>query len=332
MNALLIGLITAIGSFFAAMLIAPAVVRLAGGRAVQTLLGYVKQHENKAGTPTFGGIIFILSTTIAAAAAGAFSHELGRMLMLVFLGYGLIGFTDDFIKVKLKRNKGLTAWQKILFQVVAGFLAAWFSYRSPFVGSAVSLNFCLGEWDLGVWYLPFATFVFVAMSNAVNLTDGLDALAGGTGGVYVGFFALILAVIAFEAEHMGMSVYADEVNSMFYTSMALLGGLLAFLWFNAPKASIFMGDTGSLALGAFFAALALFSKNPLIGAVIGIMYVVSCISVIIQVVSFKLTKKRVFLMSPYHHHLELKGIPESKITARYMIATFVAGLVALCII
>ena len=332
MSALLTGLITGIGSFAAAMLIAPLIVRLAGGRAVQTLLNYVKQHEGKEGTPTFGGLIFILSATVAAALAGVFAYELGRMLMLVFLGYGLIGFTDDFIKIKLKRNKGLSAWQKILFQLAAGFLAAWFSYKSPFVGSAVSLNFGLGEWDVGAWYVPLAALVFVAMSNAVNLTDGLDGLAGGTGTVYVGFFMLILVGTAFGADALGMSGYAAEINSMFYASAALLGGLLAFLWFNAPKASIFMGDTGSLALGAFFAALALFTKNPFIAAVIGIMYVVSCISVIIQVVSFKLRGKRVFLMSPYHHHLELKGVPESKITARYMIVTFIAGLVALCVV
>ena len=332
MNGFPTAVLTALGSFFAAMLIAPLVVKLAKGRAEQTVLGYVTQHEGKAGTPTFGGLIFIISSVAAASVAGVFSYELGRMLMLVFVGYGLIGFTDDFIKIKLKRNKGLAAWQKIIFQLGAGFLAAWFSYKSQFVGSSVALNFGLGEWELGVWYIPFAALVFVAMSNAVNLTDGLDGLAGGTGAVYVSFFAVITALAALKAEALGMTTYAKELNSVVYSATALLGGLLAFLWFNSPKASVFMGDTGSLALGAFFAALALFSKNPFISVVIGIMYVLSCISVIIQVASFKLTGKRVLRMSPLHHHLELGGMPESKITARYMIITFVGGLVALAII
>lgn len=333
MNEFLWVFVAHVAAFFLGMLLAPVVIKAAARlKAGQSVLVYVHQHETKEGTPTFGGLIFIIAATAVAAAFNVFAHELGRMLMLVFLGYGLIGFTDDFIKIKLKRNKGLTAWQKIIFQLAAGFIAAWFSYKSEFIGSAVSLNFGLGEVDMGVWYLPFATIVFVAMSNAVNLTDGLDGLAGGTGTVYASFFAVIVASMYLAAKDLGYTAYAEELGSVLYAAAALIGALLAFLMFNAPKAAVFMGDTGSLALGAFFAAIALFTKNPFIGALIGITYVVSCISVIIQVASFKLRKKRVFLMSPLHHHLELKGVSESKISAAYAIVTAIAGLTALAVI
>ena len=326
-------LIAAIAAFFTGMLLAPFIIKAAGRlKAGQSVLVYVHQHETKEGTPTFGGLIFIFAATAVSAVFGVFSRELGRMLMLVFLGYGIIGFTDDFIKIKLKRNKGLSAWQKIVFQLAAGAIAAWFAYDSEYIGSAVSLNFGLSEADLGIWYIPFAAVVFVAMSNAVNLTDGLDALAGGTGTVYVSFFTAITFGLYYSARELGDTLYAAELESMMIAQAALAGGLLAFLIFNAPKACVFMGDTGSLALGAFFAAAALFTKNPFIGALIGITYVLSCISVIIQVVSFKLRKKRVFLMAPLHHHLELKGMNESKISAVYAIVTFVAGLFALTVL
>lgn len=326
-------LIAVTAAFFAGMLLAPFIISAAGRlKAGQSVLVYVHQHEKKEGTPTFGGLIFIFAATAVSAAFEVFSRELGRMLMLVFLGYGLIGFTDDFIKIKLRRNKGLSAWQKILFQLAAGGIAAWFAYKSDYVGSAIFLNFGLEPADLGAWYVPFAAVVFVAMSNAVNLTDGLDGLAGGTGTVYIAFFALIAATMYASAAKLGDTLYAAELESVLIAAASLAGGLMAFLIFNAPKASVFMGDTGSLALGAFFAAIALFTKNPFIGAFIGITYVVSCISVIIQVVSFKLRKKRVFLMAPLHHHLELKGMNESKISAVYAIVTAVMGVVALTVI
>ena len=322
-----------VGAFLIGMLAAPAVIALANKlKAGQSILSYVEQHNSKQGTPTFGGLIFITAACITAAIAGVFRYRLGLMTMLIFPGYGIIGFTDDFIKVKLKRNKGLSALQKIISQLAVAAFAAYFAYKSEFVGDSIALNFGLGEWDLGAWYIPFAMLVFVAMSNAVNITDGLDGLAAGTGSIYFAFYLVIILAGYAEAVSLGSTVYAGELRSLVLTVASVLGGLIAFLWFNSNKASVFMGDTGSLALGGLAAAVALFSRNPLVSILIGIMYVVSCISVIVQVISFKTRGKRVFLMSPLHHHLELKGINESKIVSYYCIVTAIAGLTALIII
>lgn len=322
-----------IGAFLLGMLAAPAVIALASRlKAGQSILSYVEQHNSKQGTPTFGGLIFITASCIVAAIAGVFRYRIGLMSMLIFLGYGVIGFTDDFIKVKLKRNKGLTALQKIISQLAVAAFAAYFAYKSEFVGSAIALNFGAGEWDLGGWYIPFAMLVFVAMSNAVNITDGLDGLAAGTGSIYFVFYLIVILIGYADAVSLGSTVYAGELRSLALAVAAVIGGLAAFLWFNSNKAVIFMGDTGSLALGGLAAAVALFTKNPLVSILIGIMYVISCISVIVQVISFKTRGKRVFLMSPLHHHLELKGINESKIVSCYCIVTAIAGLTALIII
>ena len=322
-----------IGAFLLGMLAAPAVIALASRlKAGQSILSYVEQHNSKQGTPTFGGLIFITASCIVAAIAGVFRYRIGLMSMLIFLGYGVIGFTDDFIKVKLKRNKGLTALQKIISQLAVAAFAAYFANKSEIVGSAIALNFGAGEWDLGGWYIPCAMLVFVAMSNAVNITDGLDGLAAGTGSIYFVFYLIIILIGYADALALGSTVYAGELRSLALAVAAVIGGLAAFLWFNSNKASIFMGDTGSLALGGLAAAVALFTKNPLVSILIGIMYVISCISVIVQVISFKTRGKRVFLMSPLHHHLELKGINESKIVSCYCIVTAIAGLTALIII
>ena len=320
-------------TFFAGMVIAPIVIKVASKlKAKQTILGYVEQHSQKSGTPTFGGLIFLVAVSIVIGVFGGFRYTLCRTATVVFLAYGVIGFLDDFIKVRLKDNKGLKAYQKVIFQFGVALVTAIFAFRNPHIGSKIALNFSLPDWDLGYFYIPFAIITFIAMSNGVNLTDGLDGLAGTTTAIYSATFFAIILLEYIDAVEYGKTQYALELKYLMLLSVSVIGGVLAFLWFNNHKAKIFMGDTGSLALGGYCSAVALFIKNPLISILVGIMMVINCISVIIQVISFKLRGKRVLLMAPFHHHLELKGINESKIVGYYAIITLIAGVTALTII
>jgi phospho-N-acetylmuramoyl-pentapeptide-transferase len=325
-------LIAVVAAFFAGMLIAPAYIRFARRtRSSQTILSYVDQHADKKDTPTMGGIVFILATIGVTLAFGGYKSRLCLVILLIFFAYGVIGFLDDFIKVKLKRNKGLKAYQKVIAQLAVAITAAYFCSKSPYIGTKIALPIVGGEADLGVWYIPFAAFVFLAMSNAVNLTDGLDGLAGSSTVAYMVTFTIIIALLLSSALADGQTLYAEELNKLAVFACSLIGALLAFLWYNSYRASMFMGDTGSLSLGGAVAAIALFVRNPLISAFVGIMYVVSCVSVILQVAVYKTKGKRVFLMSPFHHHLELKGFNETKIVAFYGIITAIAGVVSLII-
>ena len=333
MNTLTKFLVAGVVGFFIAMFIAPIVIKVAKKlKAGQSILSYVNQHNDKEGTPTFGGFIFIIPTLATWAIFGGYKSRLATVFVLILFAYGVIGFLDDFIKVKTMKNEGLKPYQKIIAQLAVAIIASYFSCKNEFVGESILLNFGNKEWFLGDFYIPFAVITFIAMSNAVNLTDGLDGLAGGTVSIYMTTFVVIMVTLFLEATSLGNTLYANEMSSLCISTTALIGGLLAFLWFNSSKASVFMGDTGSLALGGACASVALFTRNPLISALVGIMFVVSCISVIVQVASFKIRKKRVFLMAPFHHHLELKGINEEKIVAYYSIITALAGVVALIII
>lgn len=327
---LLIGFLS---TFFIAMVLAPIVIKIAKSlKAQQSILEYVGQHDLKAGTPTFGGLIFLGAVSVVIGIFGGYRYALCRTSTVVFLAYGAIGFLDDFLKVRWKNNKGLKAYQKVVFQLGVALITAIFAYRSPYIGSKIALNFGFGEWDLGYFYIPFAVITFIAMSNGVNLTDGLDGLAGTTTIIYSITFTFLIIFEYLEAVKYGKTQYASELKYLTLLTLSVIGGVLAFLWFNNHKASIFMGDTGSLALGGYCASIALFIKNPLVSIIVGIMMVISCISVIVQVISFKVRGKRVFLMAPFHHHLELKGINESKIVGYYGIITLIAGAIALIIV
>lgn len=325
-------LLAGVCSFGIGMLLGAPVIALGNKLKVgQNILSYVGQHSSKQGTPTFGGLIFLLSSVIVSLIFGVHRTSIGLMAMLIFVGYGIVGFLDDFIKIRLKRNEGLKAYQKIVVQSVIAAAAAYFAYTGEFVGSKVALNFGAGYVDFGWLYLPFAAITFIAMTNAVNLTDGLDGLAGTTSSIYLLTFLCMTFVLIADAEANGAVRYSGELKGLAVLVVAVVGGIIAFLWFNSNKASVFMGDTGSLALGGLCAAVALFIRNPLACLIVGIMFVASCISVIVQVVVFKLKGKRVLLMAPLHHHLELKGVNESKIVAWYGIITAVAGALTLII-
>ena len=317
-------------SFLGAMLAAPVVVRsVKRFKASQTILHYVTNHRAKQGTPTMGGFIFIVPALLSTAFFAGFQSRMGLVASAVTLGFMLIGFLDDFIKIRGKQNKGLKAYQKTIAQVIVAALVTWFSYSSPYIGTAINIPFTGAALNLGWWFLPFCFIAFIAASNAVNLTDGLDGLAGGTSAVYFGIFTILLVVTHARETSAGLLLHARETAALTVFSASLTGALLGFLWHNSNPASVFMGDTGALALGGAAAAVAIFSKNPLLIAVIGIMFVLTCISVIVQVLYFKATKRRVFYMAPLHHHFQYKGVKEQKIVACYIIVTLLMGCIAL---
>lgn len=295
-------------------------------KAKQTVLGYVKQHEQKNGTPTMGGFIFL----IPAFAFGIVEFEgLSLVAVAISFGFCVLGFLDDFIKIRFSRNLGLKPYQKIVGQLGLSVVAGYFVYKYRGVGSSINVPFFSGQLDLKWGIIPFVALVYIATTNSVNLTDGLDGLAGYTSVAYYLWFALVIYFIYDDAQKIGDIEYAEEILSLGVFCVSMLGGLLGYLVFNGYPAKIMMGDTGSLALGASCASVAVFSKNPLLIVTSGIMFVLSSISVILQVLFFKLTKKRIFLMAPFHHHLEMKGMHESKIVTLYFVISMVGGALTL---
>lgn len=277
----------------------------------QTILHYVDNHAGKSGTPTMGGIIFIFSCIISSLFFLKNDNGLSWIILLVFFAYGLLGFLDDIIKVRGSKNEGLKPYQKIIGQVGIALIIGIFIYLK--VGGQIDL-FGL-KINLGFWIIPFILFFYVAVTNSVNLTDGLDGLASGTSIIYLIVFALILFL-------QGFTNYS-------IISLALAGGLLGFLCFNCFPAKIFMGDTGSLAIGGMIASLGVFSGLELIMPIIGVMFVMSAVSDIIQVLHYKRTKRRIFKMAPLHHHFERCGVHENRIVIVYIVITLLCGLACL---
>ena len=276
----------------------------------QTILHYVDKHTAKSGTPTMGGWIFILAG-MAVSLIFIFDGDffIPLLVLLVMLGYGLLGFLDDYIKIKFHQNEGLRPYQKIIGQVGISLIVALYVYFK--VGTSIDL-FGL-KIELGLFIIPFIILFFVAVTNAVNLTDGLDGLAGGVSGAYLLFFGIILALLS-------------GYDSLALICFAFVGAILAFLCVNVYPAKIFMGDTGSLALGGLIAGIAVFSGLELIMPIIGIMFVMSVVSDILQVAHYKRTKRRIFKMAPLHHHFEKLGVHENRIVTIYIVITLVCGL------
>jgi len=270
-----------------------------------------RSHLKKAGTPTMGGIIFMISTIITMLIIVRHTSDEAMIALYCFIAFGLIGLIDDFLKITRKKNEGLSSKQKMLLLViVAGLIGYYYSLKA---GTGIIIPFSSIKIELGVWYVPAIIFYFAATTNAVNLTDGLDGLASCVTIVVMTFFALVS-------------------NMMFHTTLAifcaaLAGALLGFLKFNSYKAQIFMGDMGSLALGGAVAAVGMILKLELIVVIVGGIYVLEALSVIIQVFVFKATGKRVFKMAPIHHHFELSGWHETKIVAVFSIVTVIFCLI-----
>lgn len=315
-------------SFVVCIVLMPIIIYLSKKLKVkQTILHYVDNHNVKSGTPTMGGIGFIISTAIASIICISSSSTLMILCVVVMVGYGIVGFLDDFVKVYFKQNKGLSAYQKIIFQVIIAAIVSVFAYNNQYVGDSVYIPFTLIELPLGVFALAFYIVIFLSYTNAVNLTDGLDALAGKVSMVYVIFNALLIAAIIY-LRGDGQA-FTAEYTSLIVFIASLVGGLLAFLCFNCYPAKIFMGDTGALALGGAIGALAVVSGMALYSPIIGIIYLVTCLSVMIQVAYFKATKKRIFLMAPLHHHFERLGFHENQIVTAYTSITCFLG--SLCV-
>lgn len=272
-----------------------------------------QSHLKKAGTPTMGGLMFIISLVITLF---TLSPKMGSALWIALIttvGYGIIGLLDDSLKIIRKKNLGLRAYQKLIGQVTFALILSVYAYNSADIGSMVHIPYTQKFIDLGIFYIPFMMFVVVGATNAVNLTDGLDGLASSVTLIVIVFFAIV--------------TYGLKRNDLSLFCGALAGGLLGFLKYNAYPAQVFMGDTGSLALGGAVSALAILLKMPFILAIVGLIYVIEALSVIIQVISFKLTGKRVFKMAPLHHHYEQLGWHETKIVAWFTIFTAILCLI-----
>ena len=272
-------------------------------------------HLKKAGTPTMGGLIFLLAILVATPILSYIYGVLTTqtlVLLLVLIGFGLIGFLDDFIIVVMKRNLGLTSLQKLIGQIIISIFAFFLLKLGPF-DTVISIPFTSFEIDMGIFYVVFLIFWLVGFSNAINLTDGLDGLVSGTSSIAFTAFG-ILAVS-----------YGQSDIAMF--SFVVSGAMLGFLLFNMKPARVFMGDTGSLALGGALAMISILIKQEFLLLVIGLVYVIETLSVIIQVISFKTTGKRVFKMSPIHHHFELSGWSEWKVVLVFWGVAFLAAIV-----
>jgi phospho-N-acetylmuramoyl-pentapeptide-transferase len=320
-------LIAFITSIAMGPIVIPMLKRLKFGQQVRD--DGPKTHLSKAGTPTMGGVMIIVAIAIAVAALtrGSVTYVLAASLVVIV--YGFVGFLDDFIKIKLKRSLGLKAYQKIIAQVGIAIVIAVFAYNDPDIGSVIVVPFFNVEWDLGLFYIPFIVFVIISTVNAVNLTDGLDGLASGVTLIYALAMAIVYMALTSVAESGGQVLLASNYEGMVIFCGAIVGACLGFLRFNAYPARVFMGDTGSLALGGAVAMMAIMNRGVLLIPIMGACYVASIGSSLIQIVSYKTRKKRVFKMAPLHHHFELKGYPETKVVAMYMIVTALLCMAAL---
>ena len=323
-------------SFVIAVLITKAEIPFLRRKAGQNIREEgLKSHYSKAGTPSMGGISIIIATCAAALGANAYAAaqwgiHMGSILiiLIVFVGFGFVGFLDDYLKVIKKQNEGFKVKPKFAVQMIIaiafGIIFRCFSEQ----GSLVYIPGADIFVDFGIMYVPFIVFAVLAMTNAVNLTDGLDGLASGVTALVSAAF--VIAGIMFTAKETGSGV--EEYPSIFFFA-ALCGGCLGFLVFNKNPARVFMGDTGSLALGGGIAAAAIVMKLELLLLIIGLLYVIEALSVVMQVSYFKLTHgKRIFKMAPIHHHFEMCGMKETQVVKMFWAFTALCCIIGLIII
>ena len=322
-------------SFVAAIILAlitiPILRRVKAGQSIRQI--GPDWHNSKAGTPTIGGVIFIFAMLIATIVVGMIfgwwrypTDIFGGgqpmfdvrfwAIMLCSLAFGVIGFIDDFIKVVLKRNLGLKAKQKFVLQFIVSLAFAVWIVMSGVIDTTIIIPFVNASVELGWLFIPFTVFVMIGVTNSVNLTDGLDGLATSVTIVVLLFFA---AVSPPDGWYLGVSSFAGERLA----SLGLIGGLLGFLLFNKNPAKVFMGDTGSLFLGGAVVSIAIMLQMPLFLIIVGFVYLAETLSVIIQVISFKTLGRRVFKMSPLHHHFEMVGWSERKVVLTFTLVTVV---------
>jgi len=302
--------------------IIPALKRLKFGQNIRE--DGPQSHLSKAGTPTMGGIIMLIAILLTLIVLWPNDTYTLLVAVVATLGFGFIGFADDYIKVVKKRNLGLNAKQKLLGQIFISLIVAVMAMQDSHLKTNVYLPFVNTYWDMGILFVPFIIFFMVALTNSVNLTDGLDGLASGVMFIITATFGIIY-YFAYKDTN------SETYRTMLIFSGAVTGACLGFLRFNAYPAKVFMGDTGSLALGGALSVLAIMIGMEFFIPIMGFMFMMSTISDIIQVSYYKRTKKRVFKMAPLHHHFELCGIPETKIVIMYMLATLALCTVTLLI-
>lgn len=328
-------ILAALTAFGISLLVGPFTIKyLTSLKAGQPIRGDgPKSHLSKSGTPTMGGVLILISITVAVLLWGNLANKYVWIALFVTLGFGLIGSIDDYRKLALKNSKGLSAKRKYLFQSLIGLAAALVLYftASNAVDTQLLIPFFKNAMlNIGPFFIVITYFVIVGSSNAVNLTDGLDGLAimptvlvAGA----LGIFAYVAGNSAF-ASYL-MVPYVPGSGEIAIFCAAIVGSGLGFLWFNAYPAQVFMGDVGSLGLGAALGVIAVIVRQEIVLFIMGGIFVLETVSVILQVASFKLTGKRIFRMAPLHHHFELKGWPEPRVIVRFWIITVVLVLCGL---
>ncbi len=290
-------------------------------------------HLAKAGTPTMGGFLILLALCLTTLLWADLKNPYVWIVMLVTVGFGAVGFADDYLKLSRRNTKGLPGKLKLLFEIVIAGIAGWIAMHvaDPALATGLAVPFLKNVLvPLGVLFVPFAVFVMVGASNAVNLTDGLDGLA-------IVPVMIAAACFGFIAYLTGNAVFSNYLQINFVPGTgelevfcgALVGASLGFLWYNAPPAMVFMGDTGSLSVGGALGAISIVTKHELVLAIIGGLFVLETVSVIVQVASFKITGKRVFAMAPLHHHFEKKGWSEPTIVIRFWIIAAILAVIGL---
>lgn len=321
-------------AFAIAMVLGPVVIpwlkKMKFGQTIYEL--GLESHKVKQGTPTMGGIIFAVPMIIVPILFSTADQRWSflPMALISTLGFGLVGFVDDYIKVSKKRSLGLTPMQKIVPQVVISLVLAIWAYCTPQIGSALIVPFTDKTWDLGLFYIPVMMFVLVGTVNSANLLDGVDGLLSGCS--LIDFAAMALVCVALGSAN---PENAGNMTNMMVFCGAAAGGILGFLRFNTYPANVFMGDVGSFTIGGALVAVAMVTRTALLLPMIALAMLVSSLSDIIQVGYFKYTKKktgagkRVFRMAPLHHHFEKGGMPETRIVSMYMSVTALLCLIAL---
>ncbi len=290
-------------------------------------------HMAKAGTPTMGGLLILSAVTGSTLLWANLTYRFVWLTLFGMIAMGAVGFCDDYLKLRRQSSKGLAPRYKFAWQIALGLGVGLYLYLSPGDAFTTRLSIPFVKWwvpDLGWMYVPLVMVIIVGCSNAVNLTDGLDGLATGPVIMASGAYT----VLAYMAGHTAIArylqvIYVRESSELTIVGGAVVGAALGFLWFNAYPAQIFMGDTGSMALGTALALLAVLTKQELLLVIIGGVFVIETVSVILQVFSFKTTGRRIFRMAPIHHHFELNGLAEPKIIVRFWIISFILALISL---
>jgi len=289
-----------------------------------------QSHFEKSGTPTMGGVLILFAMTVACLLWARLDNVYFWIVLGVTLSYGLVGFTDDYLKLVRNSHKGLPGKQKLAIELVVGAAVGFYLWWDPAFKTTLAFPFFKNVMpDLGIWYIPFTALVIAGAANAVNLTDGLDGLAIGP----VMICGVTYLVFAYMAGHLKLAQYLQisyvaGSGELAVVLGAMLGAGMGFLWYNSYPAEVFMGDVGSLSLGGLLGSVAVVTKHEILLAIAGGVFVIEAVSVILQVASFKATGKRIFNMAPIHHHFELKGWPEPKVIVRFWIISVILALMA----